>query len=92
VLKEFYRVAFRNQNLPLAPKLQSVRQSQGQPICGHDRGAVNWNCLASLVETAKLHGLDPQSYLADIIGKLVNGRLQNRRLVAWRTKRRRLAA
>jgi hypothetical protein len=64
VLKEFYRVAFRNQNLPLAPKLQSVRQSQGQPICGHDRGAVNWNCLASLVETAKLHGLDPQSYLA----------------------------
>jgi hypothetical protein len=40
----------------------------------HDAGAVNWACLASLIETAKLHGLDPQTYLADILAKLVNGR------------------
>jgi transposase len=42
-------------------------------FAGHDQAAVNWACLASLVETAKLHGLDPQAYLADILSKLVNG-------------------
>jgi transposase len=42
-------------------------------FAGHDEGAVNWACLASLIETAKLHGLNPQTYLADILIKLVNG-------------------
>ena len=42
-------------------------------FAGHDEGAVNWACLASLIETAKLHGVDPQAYLADILAKLVNG-------------------
>jgi transposase len=42
-------------------------------FAGHDQGAVNWAYLASLIETAKLHGLDPQGYLADILSKLVNG-------------------
>ena len=42
-------------------------------FAGHDAGAVNWACLASLIETAKLHGLDPQAYIADILGKIVNG-------------------
>jgi transposase len=42
-------------------------------FAGHDQGAINWACLASLVETAKLHGLDPQGYLTDILSKLVNG-------------------
>ncbi len=42
-------------------------------FAGHDAGAANWACLASLIETAKLHGLDPQAYLADILTKLVNG-------------------
>jgi hypothetical protein len=39
----------------------------------HDAGAVNWACLALLIETAKRHGIDPQTYLADILAKLVNG-------------------
>jgi transposase len=42
-------------------------------FAGHDEGAVNWACLASLIETAKLHGIDPQAYLADILAKLVDG-------------------
>ncbi|HUA56545.1 MAG TPA: IS66 family transposase [Candidatus Sulfotelmatobacter sp.] len=42
-------------------------------FAGHDQGAVNWACVASLIETAKLHGIDPQAYLADILTKLVNG-------------------
>jgi IS66 C-terminal element len=40
---------------------------------GSDDGAISLACLASLVETAKLHGIDPQAYLADILAKLVNG-------------------
>jgi transposase len=42
-------------------------------FAGHDDGAINWACLASLIETAKLHGIDPQAYLADILARLVNG-------------------
>jgi transposase len=41
-------------------------------FAGHDEGADNWACLASLIETAKLHRLNPQTYLADILTKLVN--------------------
>jgi hypothetical protein len=31
-------------------------------IAGHDAGAANWACLASLIETAKIHGVDRQPY------------------------------
>lgn len=41
-------------------------------FAGHDEGAANWACIASLIETAKLHRLDPQTYLADVLAKLVN--------------------
>jgi hypothetical protein len=41
-------------------------------FAGHDGGAENWACLASLIETCKLHGVDPQAYFADVLAKLVN--------------------
>ena len=41
-------------------------------FAGHDEGAANWACLASLVETCKLNGVDPQAYLTDVLTKLVN--------------------
>jgi IS66 C-terminal element len=41
-------------------------------FAGHDQGAENWACIASLIETCKLHGVDPQAYLADVLTKLVN--------------------
>src|SRR5204862_3867175 len=41
-------------------------------FAGHDLGAENWACIASLVETCKLHGVDPQAYLTDVLAKLVN--------------------
>ena len=31
-------------------------------FAGHDAGAENWACLASLIETCKLSGVDPQAY------------------------------
>jgi transposase len=41
-------------------------------FAGHDGGAENWACVASLIETCKLHGIDPQAYFADVLTKLVN--------------------
>jgi len=41
-------------------------------FAGHDAGAENWACLASLIETCKLNGVDPQAYLTDVLTKLVN--------------------
>jgi transposase len=42
-------------------------------FAGHDRGAVHWGIVASLVETCKLNAADPQAYLADVLSRLVNG-------------------
>jgi hypothetical protein len=41
-------------------------------FAGHDDGAENWAILASLIETAKLNGIDPQAWLADVLTRLVN--------------------
>ena len=41
-------------------------------FAGHDSGAENWACLASLIETCKLNGVDPQAYLTEALTKLVN--------------------
>lgn len=41
-------------------------------FAGCDNGAENWACIASLVETCKLNGVDPQAYLTDLLTKLVN--------------------
>ena len=41
-------------------------------FAGHDVGAENWATIASLVETCKLYGVDPQAYFADVLTKLVN--------------------
>jgi transposase len=41
-------------------------------FAGHDEGAQNWACIASLIETCKLNGVDPQAYFADVLTRLVN--------------------
>jgi transposase len=54
-------------------------------FAGHDDGAENWACIASLIETCKLHAIDPQAYLADVLTRLVNGWANNRidELMPW---------
>jgi transposase len=42
-------------------------------FAGCDEGAGAWACLASLIETCKLNGADPEAYLTDVLEKLVNG-------------------
>lgn len=41
-------------------------------FAGHDHGAENWACIASLIESCKLNGIDPQAYFTDVLTKLVN--------------------
>lgn len=42
-------------------------------FAGSDGGGEHWAIIASLSETCKLNGIDPQAYLADVITKIVNG-------------------
>ena len=60
-------------------------------FAGHDQGAENWACIASLIETCKLHGVDQQAYFADVLTKLVNlwpaSRLDELMPWAWAAER-----
>src|SRR3712207_1929711 len=38
-----------------------------------DDGGARWAAVASLVETCKLNGVDPQRYLTELLTRLVNG-------------------
>ncbi|MCJ7451264.1 MAG: IS66 family transposase [Steroidobacteraceae bacterium] len=50
-----------------------------------DDGGERWACTASLVETCKLNGVDPQRYFTDVLTRLVNGWLASRidELMPW---------
>jgi hypothetical protein len=54
-------------------------------FAGSDEGAENWACLASLIETCKLNGVNPQVYFTDLLTRLVNGWPQKRidELMPW---------
>ena len=47
-------------------------------FAGSDGGGEHWAVIASLVETCKLNGIDPQAYLADALTRIVNGHPQAR--------------
>jgi transposase len=54
-------------------------------FAGSDGGAENWAVVASLIETCKLNGVDPQAYMADVLLKIVNGHLASKlaELMPW---------
>ena len=60
-------------------------------FAGHDQGAENWACIASLIETCKLNGVEPQAYLTDVLTRLVNlwpaSRLDELMPWAWAAER-----
>jgi transposase len=56
---------------------------------GSEGGAESWAILASLVNTAKLQALDPQTYLADVLERIVSGQTKSHQLhelLAWNWK------
>jgi len=55
-------------------------------FAGSDGGAEHWAILASLIETAKLNDLDPQTYVTDVISRIVHGHPQSQidQLMPWK--------
>ena len=51
-----------------------------------DDGGARWAAIASLVETCKLNGVDPQRYFTELLTRLVNGWPNSRidELMPWR--------
>ena len=47
-------------------------------FAGSDGGGEHWAVIASLIETCKLSGIEPQAYLADVITRIVNGHPNSR--------------
>jgi transposase len=47
-------------------------------FAGSDGGAEHWAVIASLIETCKLTGVEPQAYLTDVITRIVNGHPNSR--------------
>ena len=54
-------------------------------FAGSDGGGEHWAVIASLIETCKLNGMDPHTYLSDVITKIVNGHPNSRidELLPW---------
>ena len=40
-------------------------------FAGSDGGGEHWAFIASLIETCKMNGVDPQAYLRDVLAKIV---------------------
>lgn len=54
-------------------------------FAGSDGGGDHWAILASLIETAKLNGVEPHAYIADVLIRLVRGHKNSRldELLPW---------
>ncbi len=54
-------------------------------FAGSDGGAENWGIVASLIETCKLNGVDPQAYMAFALTKIIGGHLASKldELMPW---------
>lgn len=62
---------------------------------GSEGGAESWAILASIINTAKLNDLDPHTYLADVLERIVSGRTMSQQLyelLAWNWKAARQCA
>lgn len=57
-------------------------------FAGSDGGGDRWAIVCSLVETAKLNGVEPYGYLADVLQQMVDGHPVNRldELLPWNWK------
>ena len=64
-------------------------------FAGSDAGARSWAIFTSLIQSARLNGLDPFAYLKDVLEQIVSGRVKNHelaRLLPWNWKAAQTAA
>jgi hypothetical protein len=59
-------------------------------FAGHDAGAENWAVIASLIETCKMNGVDPQEWLSATLTAIVQGHKQSQidDLLPWNWARK----
>jgi transposase len=56
-------------------------------FAGSDAGARSWALFTSLIQTARLNGLDPVAWLTDVLQRIVSGAVKANdldRLLPWR--------
>jgi transposase len=61
-------------------------------FAGSDGGAESWAILGSLLTTAKLNGLDPYTWLNDVLERIVSGEIKStslERCLPWHWKQER---
>jgi transposase len=49
-------------------------------FAGSDGGAQHWALAMTLIQTAKLNGVDPMAWLTDVLERVVSGRTKTRDL------------
>ena len=47
---------------------------------GSDGGACHWATAMTLIQTAKLNGVDPMAYLTDVLERIVSGKTKTHAL------------
>ena len=55
-----------------------ILQRKNSLFAGHDVGAANWACVASLIETCKINGVDPFAYLVGTLEAITAGHPKSR--------------
>ena len=49
-------------------------------FAGADSGGRHWAIVATLIQTAKLNGVEPQAWLTDVLERIVSGRTKHNQL------------
>ena len=49
-------------------------------FAGSDGGARHWAIAMTLIQTAKLNGVDPMAWLTDVLQRIVSGRTKSHEL------------
>jgi transposase len=49
-------------------------------VPGSDGGARHWAIAMTLIQTAKLNGVDPMAWLTDVLQRIVSGRTKSHEL------------
>jgi hypothetical protein len=49
-------------------------------FAGNDDGACHWAIAMTLIQTAKLNGVNPMAYLTDVLERIVSGRTKQNEL------------
>ncbi len=64
-------------------------QRKNSLFAGSESGAESWAKISSLLQTAKMNGLDPFTWLDDVLKRIVSGDVKNNdldQLLAWNWK------